>query len=179
MRNDAIRAELARYNAAAHLTDDERATYFGLPEGCRIRPNAKIISPDKFRCGEFVWIGEGAILDASGGLEIGAHTSIGLNTMIWSHSSHLCNLLMQNEIGSKFIYRKPTKVGSGCAINGPSVILPGVSIGDRVVLLPMSVVARDLPSNCVAGGNPARMIESITEEYLAREMAKISPSNTP
>jgi acetyltransferase-like isoleucine patch superfamily enzyme len=178
-RNDSIRAEMARYLSARHLTDDERATYFGLPEGCRIREGAKIIAPELFKCGLHVWIGEGAILDASGGLEVGDHTSIGLNTMVWTHSSHLCNLAMQNQIGSGLIYRRPTRIGSGCSINGPSVVLPGVTIGDRVLLLPMSVVVRDLPPNCVAGGNPARLIEPITDEYLQREMKKLGPNPGP
>jgi acetyltransferase-like isoleucine patch superfamily enzyme len=172
-RHDAIRAELALQAAGALLTDDERATLFGLPDGCRMRERAKIIAPEKFRCGRWVWIGEGVMLDASGELSIGDHTSIGPNTLVWTHSSHLCNLLLRNEPGSDLIVRQPTRIGSGCAINGPSVILPGVTIGDRVIVMPMSVVARDVPADSIVGGNPARVIQPVDEAFLQAERAKL------
>jgi acetyltransferase-like isoleucine patch superfamily enzyme len=177
-RHDAIRAEAALYASSALLTDDERAALFGLPEGCRMRERAKIICPEKFHCGRWVWIGEGAVLDASGDLSIGDHTSIGLNTMVWTHSSHLSNLMMRNEAGSDLILRRPTRIGSGCAINGPSVVLPGITIGDRVIVMPMSVVARDVPSDSIVGGNPARVIQAVDEAYLQAELAKLRASGS-
>ena len=48
------------------MTDVERAKFLGLPKGCRIRENAKIISQENLKIGNNVWIGESAILDASG-----------------------------------------------------------------------------------------------------------------
>ena len=66
-----IRKEILTYHLSSVMTDSERAVLLGLPEGCRIRENAKIISPENLKCGTNVWIGEGAIIDASGGLEIG------------------------------------------------------------------------------------------------------------
>ena len=143
------------------LTDRERAVYYNLPEGCRMRENAKIISPENFRCGKHVWIGEGAILDASGGLEIGDHTSIGLSVFVWTHTSHETNLKMANFPGSDLIERKPTKIGSGVFIAGPSVILAGTIIGDRTVVLPMSCVTKSFDGNCIIGGSPAKMIREL------------------
>jgi acetyltransferase-like isoleucine patch superfamily enzyme len=154
------------------MTDDERAEYWGLPAGCRMRENAKIISPDKLVCGEFVWIGEGAVLDASGGLEIGAHTSIGLNVMVWSHSSHLANLSLDNRPGSDLIDRRRTRIGKGCFIAGPSVIYPGVTIGDRCMVLPMSVVTADVPDCSLIAGAPAQLKKQISEEWIAAEIAR-------
>ena len=66
-RNNALRKQILTYSMSSVMTDDERAKLLGLPKGCRIRENAKILCPENFRCGEYVWIGEGAILDASGG----------------------------------------------------------------------------------------------------------------
>lgn len=159
------------------MTDDERAKLLGLPEGCRIREGAKIIEPNNFKCGEYVWIGEGAILDASGGLEIGAHTSIGLNVMVWSHTSHLPNLAMNNQIGSPLIERKPTRIGKGCFIAGPSVIYHGVTIGDKVVILPMSVVTKDVPGNSLVAGAPAEIKRTITDEFIQEEIERVESIN--
>lgn len=165
-RNRILRSQILTYAISQVMTDDERAQLVGLPEGCRIRENAKIISPENFKCGKFVWIGEGAILDASGGLEIGDHTSIGLYVLIWTHRSMLTNLTLNNIIGNPLIERKPTKIGKGCFIAGHSVIYAGVNIGDYAVVLPMSVITKDVPNNCMVAGAPAKVIRKLTEEDI-------------
>jgi len=169
-RNRKLREQILTYHISSVMTDDERAQLLGLPEGCRIREHAKIISPENFKCGKYVWIGEGAILDASGGLEIGDHTSIGLYVLVWTHSSYLANITLDNTIGNPLIERKPTKIGKGCFIAGHSVIYPGVTIGDRVVVLPMSVVTKDIPSNCIIGGVPAKKIKDLDEEEISQKV---------
>lgn len=168
-RARALRKEILQRAVSAVLTDDERAVLFGLPEGCRIRENAKIIAPQNLVCGEHVWIGEGAVLDASGGLEIGSHTSIGLSVFLWSHTSTMTNLLLANHSGSPYIERRRTRIGSGVFIGGPSVVYPGVTIGDKVVVLPMSVVTADVPDYSIVGGSPATVQRTISEAYIARK----------
>ena len=171
-RNNALRAEIAQRFIAQLLTDDERANLLGLPEGCRIREGAKIISPEKLKIGKYCWIGENAVLDASGGLEIGSHTSIGLSVYVWSHSSHLANPNMRNESSSPFIQREFTKIGSGTFISGPSVILPGVTIGDKVLIKPFSTVDRDVPSrSLVEGGHVWNGV--FTDELITKLSSEI------
>jgi acetyltransferase-like isoleucine patch superfamily enzyme len=171
-RNNALRSQVLKAFISGLMTDDERASLNGLGEGCRMRENAKIIAPQNLKCGKYVWIGEGAILDASGGLEIGDHTSIGLNVMIWSHTSFLANITMDNKIGNPLIARAKTTIGSGCFIAGPSVIYHGVTIGDKSIVMPMSVVTKDLPGNCIAGGSPARVIRMIDEDFVEQQIQK-------
>ena len=48
-------------------------------------------------------------------------------------------------------------------IGGNSVICPGVTIGDNVVIGAGSVVTRDIPAWSLAAGNPCRVIRPITE----------------
>ncbi len=152
------------------LTDEERAKFYNLPKGCRIRENAKIISPENFICGEFVWIGEGAILDASGGLEIGNHSTIGVGVLVWSHTSYLSNLAMSNYSGNPFIQRSKTTIGNGVYVVGPTVIYPGVTIGDKTVVLPMSTVTQSFAGNCMIGGSPAKKIKDISDEDIERQI---------
>lgn len=170
-RNNRVRGEILRRFAGQFLTDDERAELYGLPRGCRIREGAKIISPENLTIGEYCWIGENAILDASGGLEIGSHSSIGLSVLIWSHSSHLTNLTMSNEVGSSLIQRKPTKIGSGCFIAGPSVILAGVTIGDKVLIRPFSTIDKDVPSRSIVDSSGIQP-DVFTEERIERLVRK-------
>lgn len=43
--------------------------------------------------------------------------------------------------------------------------MPGVSIGDNVIVGAGSVVTRSFPDNVVVGGNPARVICTLEEYY--------------
>ena len=58
-------------------------------------------------------------------------------------------------------YAKPIKVGNNVWIGGNVTVLPGVSIGDNVVIGAGSVVTKDIPSNVIAVGNPCRVIKEI------------------
>ncbi len=59
-----------------------------------------------------------------------------------------------------------TVIGKNCLIGVRSIILPGVEIGDEVVVGAGTVVTNDVPSNSLIVGNPAKIIKSIkTVEY--------------
>ncbi len=59
-------------------------------------------------------------------------------------------------------------IGNNVFIGAESVVLPGVTIGDNVVIGSGSVVTKDIPSNSVAAGNPARVIGKY-DEYILRK----------
>lgn len=56
-----------------------------------------------------------------------------------------------------------TFVGEHTFVGTNAIILPGVRIGDHCVIGAGSVVTKDVPSNCVVAGNPARVIRSEAE----------------
>lgn len=60
-------------------------------------------------------------------------------------------------------YNMPVHIGKNCWIGAGAIILPGVTIGDQVVVGAGSVVTKDLPSNVVAVGNPCRVIREVSE----------------
>ncbi len=51
-----------------------------------------------------------------------------------------------------------THVGDNCFIGGRTLILPGVKIGNNCVIGAGSIVTSDIPDNCVAAGNPAKIL---------------------
>lgn len=59
-------------------------------------------------------------------------------------------------------FAKPITVGNDVWIGGGVKVMPGVTIGDNVVIGGGSVVVKDIPSNCVAAGNPARVIRTLS-----------------
>lgn len=181
-RNRSLRRDIALRFLAQLLTDDERAQLHGLPASCRMRENAKILMPEKLQCGEHVWIGENAYIDASGGLSIGDHTTIGVGVYVWTHTSVLANLKRLNQPGGTHVIRRPTRIGAGCYVVGHAVINPGVTIGDGAVVLPMSAVTHDVPSGVVVAGTPARVIglaDSAFIQGLEEELAAQRQPNKP
>ncbi len=53
-----------------------------------------------------------------------------------------------------------TYIGKRCFIAVGATILPGVRIGDEVIVGAGSVVTKDVPSNVIVAGNPARIIRT-------------------
>ena len=53
-----------------------------------------------------------------------------------------------------------TYIGKKCFIGMNAIIMPGVVIGDEVVVGAGSVVTKSVLSNCIVAGNPARVIKS-------------------
>ena len=63
-------------------------------------------------------------------------------------------------------------IGSKVFIGAETVVLPGVTIGNNVIIGANSTVTHDIPDNSVAAGSPAKVICSL-EEYLAKEKARM------
>ncbi|GMK38141.1 galactoside O-acetyltransferase [Paenibacillus sp. CCS19] len=57
------------------------------------------------------------------------------------------------------------KVGSNVHIGINATIMPGVNIGDNVIIGVGAVVTKDVPSNSIAAGVPAKVIKSLEEYY--------------
>lgn len=55
----------------------------------------------------------------------------------------------------------PVQIGNNVLIGGGSVISSGVTIGDNVTVAAGSVVVKDVPSNVLVGGNPAKIIRQL------------------
>jgi len=64
-----------------------------------------------------------------------------------------------------------TYIGKRCFIAVGATILPGVKIGDEVIVGAGSVVTRDVPSNVIVAGNPARIIR---ENIKMNERAELT-----
>jgi maltose O-acetyltransferase len=58
---------------------------------------------------------------------------------------------------------KDVTVGAGVWIGLGALILPGVSIGSRALIAAGTVVHRNVPPNCIVGGNPMRIIRALPE----------------
>lgn len=62
---------------------------------------------------------------------------------------------------------KPITIGDDVYIGNNVILLPGVNIGNNVIIGAGAVVSRDIPSNSVAVGVPAKVIKT-ADEYLEK-----------
>lgn len=74
-----------------------------------------------------------------------------------SHYDDLCLPVSQRSAFSK----GPVIIGKNVWVGDKVTILPNVTIGDSVIIGANSVVTKDIPSFCIACGNPARIIKII------------------
>lgn len=75
-------------------------------------------------------------------------------------------LLFRDEISDLEI-TKPITIGNNVYIGNDVIFLPGVNVGDNVVIGAGAVVAKDIPANSVAVGVPAKVVKRI-DEYLEK-----------
>lgn len=51
-----------------------------------------------------------------------------------------------------------TYIGKRCFIGANAIIMPGIRIGDECIVGSGAIVTKDVPSNSIVAGNPARII---------------------
>ena len=90
-------------------------------------------------------------------VSIGDDCFFGPNVSIYT----ACHSTDPVERNSRKEWALPVTVGNNVWIGGAVTILPGVTIGDNVTIGAGSVVVRDIPSNCVAVGNPCKVVRKL------------------
>lgn len=81
------------------------------------------------------------------GIHIGEGTLVAFGAVILSHD--LARVLHTD-----------TYIGRNCFVGAHSIILPGIHIGDNCIVATGSVVTKNVDSNSIVGGNPARVIRT-------------------
>ena len=139
-------AKRIRYALARGFVDS-------IGQGVVIEKNAGIAS--SLSIGAYSGIGINAFIDAE--VTIGEYVMMGPDVTIYTHNhKHELNGIPFCLQG--YEERRPVVIGSNVWIGTRCVILPGVHIGDNVVVGAGSVVTKDIPSNVVAAGNPAKVV---------------------
>lgn len=112
-------------------------THITLGEGCYINFNCNFVDDGLINIGRRVMFGPGVTIATVG---------------------HPIDPDMR-----EYMYTDHVNIGDNCWIGGNVTICPGVSIGENTVVGAGSVVTKDIPANCVAAGNPCRVIREINE----------------
>lgn len=117
-------------------------------------------------CGKNIFIGDDftgnfnlTILDIRE-VYIGNHVMIGPNTLITTVGHPLSPKARRGYMAKA----APVRIGNDVWIGGNVTILPGVTIGNNVVVAAGAVVTKDVPDNSLVGGVPARLIREIEND---------------
>ena len=98
-------------------------------------------------------------------ISIGDRVRITRNVQFITHDGGLWvlrNLKLTSEKSDKM---GKIVIGNNVNIGWNAVIMPNVHIGDNVIIGVGAIVTKDVPSNCVVSGVPAKEIETIEEYY--------------
>ena len=94
-------------------------------------------------------------------ITLGDDVTLAPRVHILAHDASTKNALNKTRIGL-------VNIGNNVFIGAGTIVLPGVTIGDNVVIGAGSVVSRDIPSDSLAVGSPARVICSYNE-YIEKK----------
>lgn len=90
---------------------------------------------------------------------VGDYCQIGPNVVLATAGHPICPELRERA----YQYNAPIRIGRNCWLGANVVVVPGVTIGDNVVVGAGSVVTRDLPDNVVAVGNPCKILREVND----------------
>ena len=102
-------------------------------------------------------------------IHLGDNCNFGENTKFYNHSSIVIGNNFLGAPGLTLLtgghdpetledMTKPIVIGNGCWFGYNVTILPGVTIGDNVSVGSCSVVTKDVESNTIVVGSPARVL---------------------
>lgn len=106
-------------------------------------------------------------------IKIGNHVDITNGARFVNHEAGVWLLRGIAEEFKKIDTFKPIVVGDNVMIGLNALIMPGVTIGNNVIIAAHSVVSENVPDNVVIGGNPARVIcsfDRFAENFKNREL---------
>lgn len=106
-----------------------------------------------FKLGKRTTVMQMSFINTTEPVIIGDDSGIGGHCLLFTHGSWL------NQLDGFPVTFAPITLGKRVWLPWRVFIMPGVSIGDNVVIGANSLVSRNLPSNCLAAGNPARVIK--------------------
>lgn len=94
-------------------------------------------------------------------ITIGNDVLIAPNVGIYT-AGHVLDPEIRKKTGAEF--GQPITIGNNCWIGANVTILPGVTIGDNVVVGAGSVVTKDLPNDVLAVGNPCKVLRKFNDK---------------
>lgn len=128
-----------------------------LGAGAYIRAPLHVDYGSQIHIGARSFVNYGAVLLDVAPIMIGEDVQIGPNVQLLTPTHPLDPELRR----ARWEAARPITIGNNVWLGGGAIVLPGVTVGDNSVVGAGAVVTRDIPSNVVAVGNPARVVRAL------------------
>jgi acetyltransferase-like isoleucine patch superfamily enzyme len=107
----------------------------------------------RMRIGDRVFVNNGTVIIAVEEIVIGDDVAFAHEVLLIDSDSH--------GVEGQPHKQAPIRIGDGCWLGARSIVLPGVTLGKRVLVAAGAVVTRDVPDDCLVAGNPARVVRQL------------------
>ena len=144
--------------------------YHQIGEGSTVSTQLTVVAPQNVRIGKSVYVMNGVLLMASGGIIIEDYALVAAHAKIISND--------HDPYYRPALTCKPVIIKEGAWIGAGAAIMKGVTVGKYAIIGSNSVVTKDIPDYAVAVGVPAKVIKyldpnkfSNKEKSLKRPLA--------
>ena len=157
--------KLYDFNATRPLEGEKRSTllkemFAEIGEGCYIEPQFHSNwGGHHVHFGKNVYANFNLTLVDDTHIYVGDYTMFGPNVTVATAGHPILPELREQG----YQYNAPVHIGKNCWIGAGVVIVPGITIGDNVVVGAGSIVTKDLPDNVVAVGNPCKVLREVND----------------
>jgi acetyltransferase-like isoleucine patch superfamily enzyme len=107
----------------------------------------------RLRIGDRVFVNCGTVIICVEEVVVGDDVAFAHEVLVLDSNSH--------GVEGKPQVSAPVRIGDGTWLGARSMVLPGVTIGRRVVVAAGAVVTRDVPDDVLVAGNPARVVRPL------------------
>jgi acetyltransferase-like isoleucine patch superfamily enzyme len=117
-------------------------------------PRVTLISGwGKIRFGDRCFVNTGSTIIAVEEITVGDDVAFANEVYVMDSDSH--------GVEGRPHRQAPVRIGNGCWIGARAMIMPGVTLGDRVLVAAGAIVTKDVPDDCLVAGNPARVVRQL------------------
>ena len=166
--------KLYDFNATRPLEQEKRKMllkdmFAEIGEDCYIEPPLRSNwGGHHVHFGNHVYANFGLTLVDDTHIYVGDNTMFGPNVVVATAGHPILPALREKG----YQYNASVHIGKNCWLGAGVIIVPGITIGDNVVVGAGSVVTKDLPDDVVAVGNPCRVLRKINDrdrEYYFKD----------
>lgn len=135
----------------------------------KLRP--KLIRKMGCHVGKNTFFGDYVRIDTSYAdmIYIGDYSHLTSGCRILCHQRDLTNYCKGDNAADLGYKTGEVHIGKGVMVGMETLIMPGVTIGDGVIIGAGSIVTKDIPAWTIATGRPARVVKSIPERKIGKE----------